>query len=345
MAKVRLTDVIDVKVYQDLPAEHNPELTSFFESGVVIRDPLADSLANASGQDAELPYWLDIDPSIEPNYSTDQDGVATPLKVSQDSVRTRKAYLNQGWSAMDLARELQTNTDAMAHIKNRVDKYYTRQWQRRTVATTKGILNANIAGNLDNGTAGDMVNDISIEDGDASTSANWFSRAAFNTARFTMGDHVDNLAAMLVHSVIAKRMSDNDDIDFIMDSKGEKAIPTFMGHRIIIDDGVPVIAGGTTGFRYVTTLYGKAAFAYGSGTPMVPVELDRVPAQGDGGGDETLWVRKTWLIHPAGHDNLNATSSEAGGLSQNLADLALETNWHRKHFRKNVPIAFLITNG
>jgi hypothetical protein len=168
-----------------------------------------------------------------------------------------------------------------------------------------------------------------------------------------MGDHVEDLSAILCHSVIYQRMINNDDIDFIPDSKQERRIPLYQGHRVIVDDSAPVIAttsGG--GFRYTTVLYGAAAFAYGEGSPTTPVEIDRNPAIGDGAGEETLWERKTWLLHPSGHSNLDVTNTAAessggagDGLWQTIADLKLGTNWKRNHFRKNVPIAFLVTNG
>lgn len=345
MAKVRLADVIDEVVYMDLESEIKPEKTAFFESGVVISDPLATQLANADGQTGVLPFWLDLDPDSEPNYSSDLDTEATPEKVSQGEQATRKSFLNKGWSAMNLARELQTGTDAMRHIKNRFDTWWVRQWQRRVVATTKGIFNANVAGNVTaDGSAGDMVYDISQETTVGLSSANYFSRSAFTTAVYTLGDYADQLSAILVHSVIMKRMVDNDDIDFILDSEGKATIPTYMGHRVIVDDGSPVIAGTTSGFRYVSTLFGQAVFAYGEGSPLYPMEMDRNPQSGHGGGEEQIWERKTWLIHPVGHSNLGAEVN-GNGLSQNLADLADETNWTRTHFRKSVPVAFLVTNG
>ena len=345
MPKVRLEDVVDVTVFMDLEAENSPEKTAFFESGVVVRDPLADALADADGREGVLPFWLDLDPSTEPNYSSDQDTLASVDKTSQSEQRVRKAHLNKGWSVMDLTRELQTGVDAMRHIRNRFDKWWQRQWQRRIIATTLGLLNANVAGRVTaSGAASDMIVDVSLETLVGQTAANRFNRSAFTRAIFTLGDNAPNLRAILVHSIIMKTMVDNDDIDYMLDSQGKPTIPSYMSHRVIVDDMCPVIAGTTSGFRYVSVLFGEAAFAYGEGTPLVPVEIDRIAASGHGGGEEIIWNRKTWLIHPAGHTNNGTTASGTGG-SQTLANLQVAANWNRTHFRKNVPIAFLITNG
>lgn len=343
----RLANIIDVTVFQDLPPEDLPEKTALFQSGVVTRNPLLDQLANAPGKTAELPYWKDLDPTAEPNYSNDNPAdTATPLQIVQDAMIARKAFLNQGWTESDLAAELAMGGNAMRRIRARIDTYWMRRWQRRLVNTAVGVMLANVA--QDNG---DMVHDVSIQDGNAAGAANLFSRAAMVAAAFTMGDQFDGIGTIVVHSVIAQRMIDNDDIIYIPDSQGNLTIPTFLGKRVVIDDGAPVIAGTTSGFRYVSMLFGQAAFGYGEGTPEVPVEVDRKAEGGNGGGVETMWSRKTWLIHPLGHRFTSntvtgpAAPKNPAGISPTDADLRLAANWERTYNRKNVPLAFLVTNG
>ena len=50
MATTQLADIIDVTVFQDLPAVNSPEKTAFYQSGVVVRTPLLDALATAAGK-------------------------------------------------------------------------------------------------------------------------------------------------------------------------------------------------------------------------------------------------------------------------------------------------------
>lgn len=342
----RLANIIDVNVFQDLPAENDPEKTALFQSGVVVRSAFFDGIANAAGKTAELPYWTDLNYDDEPNYSNDAPGdTATPKTIAQAEQIARKAFLNQGWSESDLAAELAMGGNAMRRIRARVDNYWAVRWQRRLVKTAVGVLLNNVADN-----SSDMIHDISIEAGNSSTSANWFSRSAMVEACFTMGDRFDSIMAMAVHSVVMQRMVDNDDIVYIPDSKGQLTVPTYLGRRVIVDDGCPVIAGTTNGSRYVSMLFGEAAFAYGEGTPEVPVEVEREAAQGNGGGVENLWTRKTWLIHPLGHTfTSNTVTGPTGKTTNNIsptdANLALAANWNRVYDRKNVPLAFLVTNG
>lgn len=347
MATVKLSDVIDVEIYGAIAAENNPEKTAWFESGVVVRTSEMDAKAVAEAELTNMPFWRDLDTTSEPNYSDDSDNSATPQKIVQAKMAAKRASLNNGWSARDLTKEMTMGQNPMDRIKDRTSRFWQIQWQKRLIAATVGMYNANLAGNISAGfgTNGDMVVDISIDTGPG-TVVNWFDADAFNAARFTLGDHYNDLSAVLVHSTIMQRMLSNDLIDYIKESDGARSVPTFQGHRVIVDDGAPVVATSSGGgFRYTTVLFGSAAFAYGEGSPLTPVEIDRNPAIGSGGGEETLWERKTWLLHPYGHSNLDAANNAGGGLWQNLADLQNAANWERTHYRKNVPIAFLVTNG
>lgn len=336
MATTQLADIIDVTVFQDLPPVSSPEKTAFFESGVVVRNGLLDMLATSPGKIAELPFWKDLDGSVEVNYSSDDPtSSATPQKVVQGEQISRKAFVNQGWQVADLASELAMGPKAMDHIRSRTDKYFMRQWQRRLIAATNGILADNVAND-----GGDMVINVASETIAGQSAATKFNRDAFTDAVYTMGDMGTELSAIGVHSHIMSQMVKNDDIVYIPDSEGRLTIPTYMGLRVIVDDGMAVRAGTTDGFVYTSVLYGTGAFGYGVGVADVPVEVEREAAQGDGGGIETLWRRNTWILHPFGFQQ---TGTPAGD-SFTLAELALATSWDRVIERKNIPLAFLQTN-
>lgn len=336
MATVQLADIIDVKVFQDLPAVNSPEKTAFFESGLVVRNPLLDSLANAAGKTAELPFWNDIDPTSVPNLSTDNPAtLATPIKVVQGEQISRKAFLNQGISATDLASELAMGPRAMEHIRSRVDTYWMRQWQRRLIASVKGVFADNVAAN-----SSDMIYSVAAEATGSVTASTLFNRDAFTEAAYTMGDAASGIRAIAVHSRVMAQMVKNDDIVYIPDSQGQLTIPTYMGARVIIDDNMPVRAGTTSGFVYTSVLFGEGAFGYGDGAPLNPVEVEREASQGNGAGVETLWTRKTWILHPFGFQNTGTPSS----VSFSIAELEAATTWSRVVARKLVPMAFLVTN-
>lgn len=336
MATTRLSDIIDVKVFRDLPQVDGPEKTAFFDAGIVTRNGLLDEIASGPGKIVELPFWNDLDGSVEVNYSTDNPASsATPQKINQGSQIARKAFVNQGWQAADLASELAMGGTAMEAIRARTDRYFARQWQRRLVAACNGLLADNVAAN-----SGDMVVNVAAEATGSQTAYTRFNRDAFTEAAFTMGDAKSGLTAIAVHSAVHKQMVKNDDIVYIPDSQGQLTIPTYMGLRVIVDDGMTVTAGTTSGFKYTSVLFGAGAFGYGVGSPEVPVEVDRGAAAGDGGGIETLWVRNTWLLHPFGFQQTGTPA----GVSFTNTELQAATSWSRVLDRKLIPMAFLVTN-
>ena len=336
MPTTRLSDIIDVKVFRDLPQVDGPEKTAFFDAGIVTRNGLLDEIASGPGKIVELPFWNDLDGSVEVNYSTDNPASsATPQKINQGSQIARKAFVNQGWQAADLASELAMGGTAMEAIRARTDRYFARQWQRRLIAACNGLLADNVAAN-----SGDMVVNVAAEATGSQTADTRFNRDAFTEAAFTMGDAKSGLTAIAVHSAVHKQMVKNDDIVYIPDSQGQLTIPTYMGLRVIVDDGMTVTAGTTSGFKYTSVLFGAGAFGYGVGSPEVPVEVDRGAAAGDGGGIETLWVRNTWLLHPFGFQQTGTPA----GVSFTSTELQAATSWSRVLDRKLIPMAFLVTN-
>lgn len=335
-ALTQLADAIIPAVYASYQADDLPELSAFYQSGVIVRNALLDEKANSGGTTIHIPFWKDIDPTSEPNYSTDNPAdLAVPDKIVAGEMIARVANMNHAMSAADLVSEL-AGSDPMQRIRNRFGVYWMRQWQRRVIAIAQGLIAQ------DKASTNDMTIDLSVEDLALVSNANIFARSAFTAAVFTLGDHFGQINAIGVHSIIYKRMVDNDDIDFIKDSAGNMSIPTYLGKYVIVDDGMPVVAGTTSGYKFTSVLFGAGAIGYGEGTPKVPVEVFRLPYQGNGGGIEQLWERKTTLIHPFGY---KFTSTTVAGQSPTLAELRTANNWSRQIERKNVPLAFLVTNG
>lgn len=334
MAEVRLSDVIIPEVYESYQAVDSVEKTAIFESGIITQNALLNQTANSGGNLVTIPFWKDL-ANDEPNVGTDDPSVlAVPKAITTGEQIARVAYLNQAWSAMDLAGEL-AGSDPMQRIASRTSAYWNRFFQRRLLSSAYGILLDNVAND-----SSDMVYNIASESIAGQSASTKFSRSAFVEAVMTAGDAFANVGAIAVHSTVYKTMLNNNDIDFIPDSQGNMTIPTYLGHRVIVDDGATVVAGTTDGQKYVSIIFGAGAFGYGVGSPRVPVEIERSALAGRGSGVETLVERKTWIIHPSGF-KINSTPA---GLSHTNAELATAAAWDRVVERKNVGLAYLITN-
>lgn len=341
MALTQLSDVFVPELYASYTSVDSPERTRFFQSGVAFQDNTLAGLFADGGRIGELPFWNDIDASGEPSYGTDDPAdVAVPAKIDSGTQVARMASVNKPLSAADLAREL-AGSDPLQHVRNRFGTYWMRQWQKRAIASLEGVIADNVAND-----DGDMVNDISGATNDDVTADTLFNRDAFTAAAFTSGDHYDDYTAIAVHSVVYKKMVDNDDIEFIPDSQGVMS-PTFMGRAVIVDDGMPVTpaagtASGDAAAQYTSFLFGGALLAYGERTPTVPFEVKREALQGNGAGVEIIVERKSWVLHPFGTKFTSTTLTDGNAT---LAQLRLAANWDRVVDRKNLPFAALVTNG
>lgn len=338
MANTELSDIFVPEVFESYQVNDSVELTAFAESGVLRLDPTLDQRANAGGMITTIPFWNDLDATIEPNYSnTTYTDIATPQKIDSGEMTSRISYLNEGFSSSDLNKEL-AGSDPMQRIANRVDSYWARQFQRRAIALAVGLYNENVAsGNSD------MVIDVSSQTPGAITDANRFTADGFIDTQFTMGDRAVSMSVLAVHSVIAKKMSKDQLIETVRDADGKVLYKTYMDARIVIDDSMPSFGTGVDR-KYLSILFGPGAIGYGRGTPKTPSEVERYPERANGGGVEVLWSRKTWLIHPAGYSFLS-TQITAPGLSPTWADLEDADNWERVLDRKKVPMAFYVTNA
>jgi hypothetical protein len=339
---VTLAEIFIPEVYASIQPNDSPELTAFAQSGVAVTNPVLQEFAQAGAKTGHVPLWGDLDPTVAPNLSDDTDTEATPGKIAVSDFDVRNAFLNKGYGAADLAVELSGTTpgmgDPMTRIRNRFGSYWAKQFQYRLIAVIRGVLADNIAND-----SGDMLENIALETTVGVTDNNRISVTAVVEATIgTMGDAFGSLRVIAMHSVIYQKLVLQEQIIFEGPAGGTLVIPTYMGMRVVIDDGLPVIAGTTSGFKYVSIIFGSGAIGYGEGSPKVPAEIDRIPAGGNGGGLENIWERKTWLIHPMGFDFL---SGSVAGQSPTLAELRLAANWSRVLPRKVIPIAFLQTNA
>lgn len=337
MATTRLSDAVIPEIYESYSVVDSLEKTAFAQSGVAVTNEVISQELNSKGVKAFLPYWKDLDANEEPNYSNDDpEEKAVPKKVGSDTFEVRKAFLNQTYSTMDLVAEL-AGSNPMQRIKSRFDTYWQRQFQRRLIANCNGILANNIASNDK-----DMVIDIAVEALASQTDKTRFNPDSFVDALFTLGDMSDQITTIAVHSAVLSRMVKNDDIEYIQDSEGKATIATYKTKRVIVDDGLPVFAGSTNGFKYTSILFGGGAFGYSMNPPKegLGVEVVRDALAGNGGGMESIIERQNLILHPLGFDNIGTPVKQ----SFNLAELATAPIWKRKVARKNIPLAFLITN-
>lgn len=332
----RLTDVIVPEDYRQYMAIDSPEVTRIFESGIAVQNPLLDQAANSGGNIVQIPFWKDLDATAEPNIGNDDPtDKSSPQKLESGKQIALVDYLNQSWSAMDLVAEL-AGSDPVDRIQARANAYWSRQWQRRIVGASVGVMEDNIAND-----DGDMVHSVATDEAGDPVDAELFGKESVIRTEKTFGDAIGEVGAIAMHSVVYHRARELDLIEYFRPSEGAPAIERFQGKVVIVDDNVPV-EQGVERLIYTSVLFGRGAFGFGRGNPKVPVETEREGSAGKGSGQETLFERHTWLLHPFGYQ---ADAQQVAGQSATLAELKNAALWDRVVDRKNVPLAFLRTNG
>jgi hypothetical protein len=327
----KIADVVVPSIFTPYVQQITEEKSRLVQSGIMSVDPAVSALLAGGGLTFNVPSFKDLDNDDENISTDDETSDATPNKIGTATEVAVRLNRNQSWSSMDLTAAL-AGADPMAAIASRVGEYWARRLQAAAIATMKGVLLDNTAN-----FSGDYTNDISGASFVAGVTD--FSAEAFLDAAVTMGDSQEDLVGVIIHSVVYNRMQKNNLIDFIPDSQGNITIPTFLGRRVIVDDGMPVTAG-----VYDSWLFGPGAMRLGMASPDTPTEVDRKPAAGDGGGQDVLHSRVQWAIHPVGHAYTGTAPNGGPSNAATTNNLAIATSWNRVFSeRKQIKFARLIT--
>lgn len=330
MATTQLSDIIKPDVFTAYLVQNAMEKTALVQSGVLVPNAVINAQLTAGSDAFSVPFWRDLG-NDEANVVNDNPAsLATPKKIQTGKQFIRKAFLHQSWSAMNLASEL-AGSDALARIQDRAVAYWNRQLQRRLVATLTGVLADNAANDSD-----DMILDITA------ATANTFSPEAVIDAAGTLGDSMDTVTGIAMHSDLYRQALKADLIEFVQASAGSMRMPTYRGLAVIVDDGMPKVSDGATGFKYTSVLFGAGAVGYGLTAPNIAegTEVENIPGAGNGGGQQILHSRVNLAVHPAGFAWVEGTLA---GDSPTIAELGAAAHWDRVVERKAVPMAFLVT--
>lgn len=333
----RIADVIVPEIFTPYVQQLTEEKSRLIQSRVVARDAFLDSFLAGGGLTAHAPSWKDLENDAD-NVSSDDPAVtSTPNKIGTNQEIVVRLSRNQSWKTADLTAALAGDDPADA-IASRVADYWVRRAQAAFVATLTGVFADNAA--APTGTE-HVQNDMTVDISGASfvDGVTNFSAEAFVDACVTMGDSMQSLGVVFMHSIVYARCQKNNMIDFVPDAVQQINIPTFLGREVIVDDGMPN-AGGV----FQTWLFGTGAVRLGMGSPKVPTEVDRLPAEGNGAGTEVLYSRTEWCVHPVGHKYAGTPPNGGPSNANTTNNLANAGSWQRAWTeRKQVKIARLIT--
>jgi len=327
VTKTIISDVIVPEVFNPYVIQRTAELSAFYQSGIIARNPELDRLASSGGKLINMPFWEDLTGDDEVLSDTEALTVGK-IKAKQDVA----VLLARGkaWSVNDLAKAL-SGDDPMAAIGDLVAAYWARRFQAILIKTLDGIFghdDTEMNTNQHDTEMDTNQHDISLETGneaviDAKTAVD---------AIYKLGDNADKLTGFAMHSATVAKLTKDDLIETIPPSEGKPAIRTFLGKPVVVDDSLPV-SGGV----YTTYIFGAGAFGWGEGGAPVPVETARDALA----GDDILVHRRHFILHPRGvaFQNANLSDGNSGtNATPSNDNLANYLNWKRVYESKNVRI-------
>lgn len=332
MAETRITNVVVPEVFGPYMLERSLNQSRFFNSGVMIRNQQLSDLLAGGGKTFSLPFWKDLTGDSDIPSET----VATTVNpITSDKMIVRRQFREKAWGSNDLAAAL-AGSDPYEAISQRVMGFWDANFDNLALSSIQGVIADNIAND-----SGDLVVDISTEDGNAATSANKISAKKTIEAVMKQGDMFSEVSALAVHSVVYQTLVENDLIDYQPDSTGKLVIPFYMGLRVIVSDNMPKIAGSSSGYKYHSYLFKSGALAFGeSSARILNVEPYRNPTKG--GGVDELYTRRQFAIHPLGFAWVKSSDT---GVTPSTADLYTATSWDRVYDKKNTGLVAIVSNG
>lgn len=327
---VQPSDVIEPAIWLPYAIQRSVELSKFHQAGIIQQDEEFSGIVDAeSGTMVNMPFWNDLSGRAEIIKS---GGRLTTKKIGASQDMAQIHNLGSAWAVEDLAKFF-AGSDPADAIGTLVGGFWARDTQARLLSTLKGVfLSSSMSSNVahiyhTSGGAG------------AGTALNRFNADSFFDAQQLMGDHMENLAAIAIHSQVFTSIKKQGLIDTIPDDQG-RPINYFQGLRIVIDDGMPteVIDGDAV---YTSYIFGNGAVAMGVGTNnkremgMSPDSTWQLEYGRDSlAGVSHMINRRRWIMHPRGVRWTAASLASKTGAE--FAELENGSNWDREYDQKNI---------
>lgn len=333
-----VANIYEPAIWSKYLVDKTTALSLLVQSGIAGTDPDITAAANEGGRLVNLPFWNDLahdtGATTRSKIATDDDTAIVPAGVTTGKDIAVKHFRTQDFQTASIVRYV-AGSDPAALIMDRYAEWWRKEEQRLLLKTLTGMFaDATVAAALSYDVAGEVT---------TSDPAKLISSVNIEHTRFLLGDHFGTFKSIIMHSVPFANLRKLDLIDMQPDSQQNPTIPFYMGLRVIVDDGMTVVAGGTSGFKYHSFLFGAGAIAredvpLESGDPNMEVWRD--PTKGTGSGSVDIITRRYFILHPRGI----AWTGTAAGLCPSDAELAAD-NWTQAYLTKNLRIARLITNG
>ena len=325
MAHVQFSDIVERTEFAQYVQEKATDNDRLLKSSIVTMDSELSKKLNAGGASFHMPHWNPISRGgwEIPDDTTDE---IVSTKIDAQDMKVHRIAFAKSFESADFTASL-AGSDPMEAMTKQIADDMNIQKQATLISILRGITADNIVNHNS-----DMVIDISTQTGD---SAKINGTSIINT-RYTMGDMAEQMKTLAVHSVIASRLRVIDQNNYIPASKTDIGFDTYMGFKLLITDHLPVLND-----KYYSYMFADNVVKWGQGGALKPIESERYPKRGRGGGMEAVVVRMEGAYCPLGYSFTGTIANK----TPTQAELQAAATWTRVYQRKNVPFAVLVSAG
>lgn len=315
-AITRLLDVVTPEVFNQYMDNFTEEKSALIESGVAVADSEVSRNISVGGLLVNMPFWNDLDGEDETLGDGDKALSTGKIVAGQDIAAV--IYRGRGWSVNELAAVI-SGDDPLGALLGKIASWWLRREQRILISVLNGLFatggalaSTHLLNKPTEGISGELVLD----------------------AKQLLGDSADRLSLIAMHSAVYTELQKQNLIVFIPNARGEVVIPTYLGYRVIQDDGVPFTGTGANKV-YTTYLFATGAIGRNTGSPdkLTTFERDRDAAK----GNDRVFTRRAFTMHPYGVKFKN-TDREAGEITPTNTDLSKAGNWEKVYEDKQIGI-------
>lgn len=340
-----LSNMITRPEFLGYTSERIFEQSKFIQAGIVQRNSALD--ASAGGTRVRVPFFDTLNPTEEQIKSSNDWGTSGAGYLTSQNITTDEqimTILHRGFQfATDDLSRLGSGADSLGHVRDQLAGAINKLKTATLMAQLSGLF-GNISGS---GVLG--ANTVNVSGTTTATSSNYLTAASVVRAKNKLGERGSELGAIAMHSNVAAYLEETGFLQVQVSGSsvlsgsginGSAPVATFAGLRVIVDDQLSVISGGTSTHlnKYPVYLFGNGVVAEGMQQDL-RLETDRNKSS----FQDLLIVDYHYGYHvmgtkwsAAGDNPTNASSS---------GNLAATGSWTLAYGNaKNVPLVRLLVN-
>lgn len=305
-----ISDVVVPELFAAYVSKRTAETSALVRSGIITQNEQLNDLAEKGSTHFSMPYWDDLVGESEV-ITEGQELTVGGTKANFDMAH--KMIRGKAWGASDLSGAL-AGSSPLNDIVDKVSEWWVRDEQKTLLAILKGVFaSTTMAGHVldasSDGINGEMVLD----------------------AKQLLGDNADRLTTLALHSAVYTQLQKLQLIEYIPDPITKVLTPTYLGYKLLVDDGMP-----KEGDVFTTYLFAGGVIGRGDGNPVdfKPSETGRNKLK----GEDYVISRRCTFLHPFG---IKFTRKSVAKETPTNAEFEKATNWERVYEPKQIGIVKL----